>query len=272
MQQLAGGHVGERAPRSARCARRPRVAHGRRASPGCEAEPRRAARRRRRGSGCRSRRSAARGRPARRRRGARDGQLERAQLARRRSASPTSASGSPAASAAATGAKMSRPWNVRETGCRRSGESPMSTASTHAAEPLGGGHQQPVVGPHEQASCRGRAQRHAPGARARRRADAGIDDREVHARRACSGSARAQHERAGAHVVAGDPVGEVDHPRAAGSGARSPRGRRRRTRRWTVVGQERDQRDVRLQRAHRARAVSAPRSREQRARSRPSMS
>ena len=77
-----------------------------------------------------------------------------------------------------------------------------------AAEALRGQREQAVVGADEDPVLLGGAQRD----RAALAADLGVDDREVHARRAVRQRA-AQHERAGAHVVAGDAVGEVDDPR-----------------------------------------------------------
>ena len=68
-----------------------------------------------------------------------------------------------------------------------------------AAEALDGQRQQAVVGADEDAVVLGGAQRHG----AALAADLGVDDREVHAGREV-GQRAAQHERAGAHVVASD--------------------------------------------------------------------
>ena len=80
-----------------------------------------------------------------------------------------------------------------------------------APEALDGQRQQAVVGPDEDAVVLGGAHRHG----AALAADLGVDDREVHAGREV-GQRAAQHERAGAHVVAIDAVGDVDDraPRA----------------------------------------------------------
>ena len=89
----------------------------------------------------------------------------------------------------------------------------MSTASTTPPRRSAAGISRPLSGPTSMRSCS--AVRSATARRASRSdgADAGVDDGEVHAR----GHVRqrvAQHERAGAHVVAGDRVGDVDHARA----------------------------------------------------------
>ena len=107
---------------------------------------------------------------------------------------------------------MSRPWKVGETGSRRSGERPTSTASatppsrsqTGISSPLSGPDQQPVLldGAHGDRAAPARAAG----------ADARVDDREDD-RVGQVGERGAQHDRAGVHVVAGDRVGQVDHPR-----------------------------------------------------------
>ena len=84
----------------------------------------------------------------------------------------------------------------------------MSTASTTPPKRSRGERQQAVVGADEDAVVLGRAQRD----RAPLAADLGVDDREMHARRAVRQRA-AQDERAGAHVVARDAVGDVDDAR-----------------------------------------------------------
>ena len=70
-----------------------------------------------------------------------------------------------------------------------------------AAEALDGQREQAVVGPDEDAVLLGGAHRDG----AALAADLGVDDREVHAGREV-GQRAAQHERAGAHVVALDAV------------------------------------------------------------------
>ena len=84
------------------------------------------------------------------------------------------ASGSPSARCAATGPKMSRPWNVFETGSSRYGESLISTTSSIRP---GRRDQQAVVGPDEDPVAG--ADRDRPALRS----DAGVDDGEVNARR-----------------------------------------------------------------------------------------
>ena len=74
-----------------------------------------------------------------------------------------------------------------------------------ASEALDGQRQQAVVGADEDAVVLGGAHRHG----AALAADLGVDDREVHAGREV-GQRAAQHERAGAHVVAVDPVADVE--------------------------------------------------------------
>ena len=104
------------------------------------------------------------------------------------------------------------------------GRAAMSTAILHAAAALARRAQQAVVGPDEQATVPG-----AQGERAAPRADLGIDDREVNARRAV-GERVAQHERARRTSCRGIAVREVDRRGTSGRSARSRRGRRRRTR------------------------------------------
>ena len=135
-------------------------------------------------------------------------QLERHDLIRRDRAPELTQRDAVAQTAPATGAKTSRPWKVALIGSRHSGESPMSTPrltppSASAARP-----QQPVVGADENAiSCDAQRDRTSLAA------DAGIDDREMHARRAV-GERRAQRQRARADVVARDAVVEIDDARA----------------------------------------------------------
>ena len=113
---------------------------------------------------------------------------------------------------------------------RRSGESPMSTASATPPGARPRGISRPLSGPTSRWSCsavRSATARRACLPTAPRR------DRRPRGgrRRAGTASADAQHERARAHVVARDRVGEVDHPCARAARGRSRRGRRRRTRR-----------------------------------------
>ena len=70
-----------------------------------------------------------------------------------------------------------------------------------ASEAVDGQREQAVVGADEDALVLGGAHRHG----AALAADLGVDDGEVHAGREV-GQRAAQHERAGAHVVAIDPV------------------------------------------------------------------
>ena len=115
--------------------------------------------------------------------------------------SPAPASGAPAARCAATGAKRSRPWKVADVGSRRCGERATSTASTAPPKRSTASASRPLSGPDEDALVLGGAHRHG----AALAADLGVDDREVHAGREV-GQRAAQHERAGAHVVAIDAV------------------------------------------------------------------
>ena len=92
-----------------------------------------------------------------------------------------------AARRAATGAKMSRPWNVADDGLEAVDRARDVDRLDDAAEALGGQRQQAVVGADEQAVLLARC----AARRARRsRADLRVDDREVHARAAKNGSAR----------------------------------------------------------------------------------
>ena len=104
--------------------------------------------------------------------------------------SPASLSSAPAASAAATGAKMSRPWNVAETGSRRWGERLEVDRLEDAAEALRRRAEQAVVGADEEPVLLGGAQRDRAAARRRPR----VDDREVDAR-AGERQRAAQHQR-----------------------------------------------------------------------------
>ncbi len=60
---------------------------------------------------------------------------------------PTSDSARPAASAAATGANTSRPWNVADAPARANGERPMSTASAAPPDAATAGSNSPLSGP-----------------------------------------------------------------------------------------------------------------------------
>ena len=126
-----------------------------------------------------------------RRRAAADGQLEAAQRVHRerladggeRLAGRQRAGDRREDVAAVEGAR------TRAPGAR--GERPMSTASTTPPSRSRGGHQQPVVGPDQEPLLAGRAQRDRAARAAPDGADAGIDDGEVHARRAGRGARRA---------------------------------------------------------------------------------
>ena len=108
------------------------------------------------------------------------------------------------------------------------------------------------------------AQRDAPAAAPWRRRR--VDDRQVHAGRQVRAARRAAMSAPAQHVVAGDRVGEVDHPRLRAARARSPRGRRRRTRPEPVVGEEADERRRgSSRRRHVRRGVSARAPRRRRA-------
>ena len=107
---------------------------------------------------------------------------------------------------------MSRPWKVADTGSRRCGERRDVDRLDRAAEALGGQREQPVVGPDEDAVLLGGAH----GDRAALAADLGVDDREVHAGREV-GQRAAQHQRAGAHVVARRCRGVTSMTRASGA-------------------------------------------------------
>ena len=148
---------------------------------------------------------------------------------------PASASASPPARRAATGANRSRPWNVADTGSSRHGECEISTASATPPKRSAAGISRPLSGPTSMRSSSA-----VRSATARRRApDLGVDDREVHARRRVGQRPR-EHQRAGEHGLARDAVGEVDRRAPSGTRARSRRARRRRTRPQPVVGEERD--------------------------------
>ena len=119
---------------------------------------------------------------------------------RSRSGLPTPASGAPPASAAATGAKMSRPWKVADTGSRRCGERPTSTASTTPPRRSAASDSSPLSGPTRIRSLGRGAQRdRAAGVGAARRRPS--DRRRRGARRAggtgrrCAASGRRRARR-----------------------------------------------------------------------------
>ncbi len=141
------------------------------------------------------------------------------------SGSPASASSAPRARWAATGAKMSRPWKVADSGSRRWGERVMSTATSIPPQRSAARLQQPVVGADEDPPVRAAQGHGAPlGAHLR------VHDGHVHAHWHV-GQRVAQHERALANRVAGHTVGDVDDLRLGVRCAGSPRGRPRRSRR-----------------------------------------
>ena len=118
--------------------------------------------------------------------------LERDELVRVASARRRPRGALPAARAAATGAKMSRPWNVAEAGSRRWRERPMSTASTAPPNRATASDSRPLSGPTRMRS----SSAVRSGDREPLAADVGIHDREVHAGRAVRQRA-AQDQRAG---------------------------------------------------------------------------
>ncbi len=122
------------------------------------------------------------------------------------SGSPALAMSAPAASAAAIGAKTSRPWKVAADDSRRCGRARHVDRFDDAAEALGGEGQQAVVRADEDAVLVGAAQRD----RAPLGPDLGVDHGQVDAGRAVRQRAP-QDDRAGADVVPGDAVGHVDH-------------------------------------------------------------
>ena len=108
---------------------------------------------------------------------------------------------------AATGEKMSRPWKVRET--RSSQKSPLGelVSGLDAAETVGGGKQQAVVGADVQAAVAA-AQRE----RAAESTDTGVDDGHMHADREVRESVR-EGQSALQNRLPPDAVRQVDHPR-----------------------------------------------------------
>ena len=104
----------------------------------------------------------------------------------------------PPASRAATGAKMSRPWKVAETGSSRERRAGDVDRLDHAAGALAGEPQQTVVGA-DQEPVVGEPERD----RAALGADVRVDDREMDAQRACRGAPRAARARRPARPGAG---------------------------------------------------------------------
>ena len=92
--------------------------------------------------------------------------------------SPASPSAAPPASRAATGAKMSRPWNVADTGGSANGERPMSTASTTPPARSAASDSSPLSGPTSNRPSASPQRDAAPVA-----SDARIDHSEMHAHR-----------------------------------------------------------------------------------------
>ncbi len=78
---------------------------------------------------------------------------------------------------------MSRPWNVAETGSRRSGDCPMSTASTAPPRRSAASIKQAVVRAHEHAALLGGSHRHRPAGVV---PHGGIHHGEMDPRRACA--------------------------------------------------------------------------------------
>ena len=128
------------------------------------------------------------------------------------SGSPASASSAPRARWAATGAKMSRPWKVADTGSSRCGERLMSTARSTPPQRSHARLSSPLSGPTSTRPSLARsATRAALGAYLR------VHHRHVHTDRHVRQRV-AQHERALTHRVALDAVGDVDD-RASGCDA-----------------------------------------------------
>ena len=122
-------------------------------------------------------------------------------------AGPSSASGIPAASRAAAGANTSRPWKVRETGCSMMSGFVIATASTTPPQASAAGISRPLSGP-----TKWRPSRAAKRDRPPLRADAGIDDGQVHADRQVL-DRPGEHARALPDRLRLDAVGDVDHAR-----------------------------------------------------------
>ena len=122
-------------------------------------------------------------------------------------AGPASARSAPSASRAATGAKMSRPWKVRDTSGRNhsglasstSASMPPSASAAHGSRPLSGPTSRPPGVPRRDA---------APGG-----ADARVHDRDVYGGRQVRHGLR-EHGGAPRHVARRHPVRDVDDPHA----------------------------------------------------------
>ena len=113
----------------------------------------------------------------------------------------------PAARCAAAGANTSRPWNVRETGSRRYAGFSSSHAPAMPPSRSAAGHEQPVVRPDVEPAVRAAQRQRLPLG-----ADAGIDDRQVHALRHVRKRA-GEDERSLEHLLRLDAVGDVDDVR-----------------------------------------------------------
>ena len=118
---------------------------------------------------------------------------------------PSSPSGTPSARCAAAGEKRSRPWNVRENVLERVRRVRELVRRLDAAVSLGRRQEQAVVGPDVEPPGRV-AQRE----RASLSADAGVDDRKVHAHGHVRERVR-EHQRALQDASGPDAVGDVDH-------------------------------------------------------------
>ncbi len=121
---------------------------------------------------------------------------------------PAAASGAPSGELRGDRGEQVAAVEARRDGASANGEAPMSTASATPPKRSRGEHQQPVVGPDEQRAPRRRsaarppaAAEPTPGSTTARCTPAGM-----YAQRA------PQHERARAHLVARDPVRDVDDP------------------------------------------------------------
>ena len=123
--------------------------------------------------------------------------------------SPAEARSVPAARCAATGMKMSRPWNVGDTGC--SHRSPLVSWKARLAPPSAAIAQdsRPLSGPTRMPSpaCDG----HAPAGGA----DPGVHHGHVHGGRQVR-DGLGQHRRAAPHVTRLHQVGDVDDPGGRG--------------------------------------------------------
>ena len=139
---------------------------------------------------------------------------------------------------AATGANRSRPWNVAARPARGgSGERPMSIASTTPPKRSAASCRRPLSGP-----TSSRSSSAVRSATARRSAPT---SGSTTARWTPGGRVRqraAQHQRARAHVVARDAVGQVDDPRLGGDARDDAVADADEVVVDAVVGQERDDR------------------------------